>query len=245
MIFFHTFACMVLYHMIEETPEFLSFYQFYLTSTVTFVTVAGVALVLRHARRKGKTSKSYYISIIKKSAVLFATAMLITLFTWLFSVFALSGGTFIKFGFLHMLSLSMILSLPFLKLGRLNLPIGIAAILIGIFVMPMLEGPWWLFPLGVESEFLAGSMEFFPLLPWFGVLLLGVGIGNIFYPGGVRRFNPKPESVEKIPGFVNKAVDLLAKIGNGNVTLIVYLVHAPVIMGILQIVSLITGVGYL
>lgn len=237
MIFFHTFACMALYHMIEETPEFLSFYQFYLTSTITFVTLAGVSLVLRHARQKGKTKKSYYKSIIIKSIVLFVIAMFITFFTWIFSVFALGGGPFIQFGFLHMLSLSMIISIPFLRFGKWNLLFGAAAIIIGLFLVPMLSEPWWLYPFGIHSaDFLLGAMEYFPLLPWLGVLLIGVGLGSVFYPNGVRRFEIRD---------CGKIGNFFAKMGNGRVTLVVYLAHAPVIMLILGIFSMITGIGYL
>lgn len=223
--------------MIEETPEFLSFYQFYLTSTITFVTLAGVSLILRHARQKGKTSKSYYKSIIIKSAVLFVIALFITLFTWLFSVFALGGGTYIQFGFLHMLSISMFLSIFFLRFGKWNLLIGAVFVIIGVLLMPIIHSPWWLFPIGIHNaEFIVGAMEYFPLLPWFGVLLIGVGLGTLFYPKGVRRFEIRD---------CGKIGNFLAKIGNGKVTLGVYLAHAPVIMLILWIISLVTGFGYL
>ncbi|MDO5845849.1 MAG: heparan-alpha-glucosaminide N-acetyltransferase [Methanocorpusculum sp.] len=235
MIFFHTFACMVMFHMIDETPAFMQFYQFYLTSTVTFVTVAGVSLILRHARIKGSTKKSYIKSVVIKATVLFVIAMIITLVTWAYSVLVLGGGAFIQFGFLHMLSISMVLALPFLRFGKWNIFIGGVLICAGIFLLPLITEPAWLFPVGIHSaQFLIHSMEYFPLLPWFGVLLLGAGVGSVLYPNGIRRFHLRE------CGAVGHA---LAKIGNGKVTLVVYLAHAPVIMLILWIISTVTGIG--
>ncbi len=224
-----------MYHMIEETPEFFAFYRFYLIATITFVVVAGVSLILRHARRKGATTLSYYRSIAIKCLVLFIIAMFITLFTWLFSVFISGSGSYIQFGFLHMLSISMFLSLLFLRFGKWNLLIGTGFVLFGLLVIPQLAAPAWLYPLGIHSaEFLISAMEYFPLLPWFGVLLIGVGLGSVFYPQGVRRFELRE---------CGKIGHALAKIGNGKVTLIVYLVHAPVIMLILGVISMVFGIG--
>ncbi len=80
------------------------------------------------------------------------------------------------------------------------------------------------------------TQDYFPLFPWFGVLLLGVGLGNVFYPGGKRGFTIRE------PGMVG---EVIAKIGNGAVTLFIYLVHIPVIFVVLWIFSSLTGIGYL
>jgi len=70
-----------------------------------------------------------------------------------------------------------------------------------------------------------------------GVLLLGVGIGNVFYPNGVRGF--------KLPYKPKIVLRTFAKLGNGMVTLFIYLVHMPVFIVILWIFSVLTGIGYL
>jgi uncharacterized membrane protein len=169
---------------------------------------------------------------------LFAIAMGITLISWIadFLIFD-AAGRFIKFGFLHMLSVSMLVSIPFLKLGKWNIISGLAVVLIGIFAVPALHDPAWLYPLGIHSaDFMDFTQDYFPLFPWFGAMLLGIGVGSILYPKGVRRFS-LPE-----PGVFGR---FFAAIGNGNVTLAVYLIHVPVIFGILWVIHLITGIGYL
>lgn len=238
MIFFHILACMVVYHMIVETPFFLGFYQFFIISTVLFVLIAGVSLVLRHARKKGKTTKTYYLSIAKKACALFGIALMITAVTFIYSKIAMSEPAFVLFGFLHMLSISMIISIPFLRFGKWNFITSAALIIIGLIPAVMN-----IFPIGVNGAasvmYLFEGMkmiEYFPILPWAGILLLGVSIGAVLYPNGIRRFN--------LPD-CGKIGSFLAKIGNGKVTLIVYIVHIPIIMLILRIVSFITGIGYL
>ena len=75
-----------------------------------------------------------------------------------------------------------------------------------------------------------------PLCGWFGVMLIGIGLGAVFYPNGIRGFRlPEPGPLGRF----------FARIGNGRVTLAVYLVHIPVIFAISWIVSFVTGIGYL
>ena len=237
MIAYHVAACMVIFHMLIEDEAFFSIYNSIWLTSGAFVFISGTALVLRYARKNGDL-RAYHISIMKKALFLFAIAMGITCISWMadFLLFEVTGR-FIKFGFMHMLSISMFLSIPFLKLGRWNIIPGLAVILTGIFAVPLLQDPAWLYPLGIHSaDFMDFTQDYFPLFPWFGVMLLGIGIGSILYPNGIRRW-ALPE-----PGVFGRA---FAAIGNGNVTLAVYLVHVPVIFGILWIIHLMTGSGYL
>ncbi len=237
MIAYHVAACMVIFHMLIEDEAFFSIYNSIWLTSGAFVFISGTALVLRYARKNGDL-REYHQSIIKKALFLFAIAMGITLISWMADVLIFDGtGRFIKFGFLHMLSISMLLAIPFLKWGKWNILPGLAVVLIGIVAIPVLHDPGWLYPLGIHSaDFMDFTQDYFPLFPWFGVMLLGIGVGSILYPKGIRRFSlPEPGTIGRF----------FAAIGNGNVTLAVYLIHVPVIFGILWIIHLITGAGYL
>ena len=76
----------------------------------------------------------------------------------------------------------------------------------------------WLLPLGLHSPSFA-SFDYFPLFPWLGVFLIGAALGKSAYAAG-RSLLPwrLPET------FVNAA---------GRHSLLIYLVHQPVIMGVL------------
>jgi len=246
MLVFHFLAALVIFGLIEETETFLKYYNTYVFGTAVFVILAGVAMVLRHERMrvKGKTNKDYYKALVGRALLLFVIAMMITLVTWIFGLMAtnvfgivsMENQQFIKFGFLHMLAIAMLIAIPLLRFHKWNLVFGLIIMAIGIFLIPNFTSPEWLFPIGIHSpEFLNTTPDYFPLLPWAGVLLVGIGLGNVFYPNGIRGFklNYKPK----------KVIRFLSKIGNGSVTLIIYLVHMPVIIVILWIFVHITGIG--
>lgn len=238
MIFFHFAAALVMFHLVEETEQFLTVFNTYVFGTAVFVILAGAAMVLRHERMrvKGKTDKEYYKTLIIRAILLFVIGLGITLVTWAFSLVVYDGQNFIKFGFLHMLGIAMLIAIPLLRFRKWNLLFGLFLMAIGILFIPHFTSPEWLFPLGIHSEdFLLYTPDYFPLLPWAGVLLLGVGLGNVFYPNGVRGF--------KLSYKPKKVLRFLAKTGNGMVTLIIYLVHMPIIMSILMIYCALTGVG--
>lgn len=237
MLVFHFLAILVIFHIIIETPTFLAYYNTYIIGTASFVIIAGVAMILRHERMHGSTNKAYYIALISKALILIAIAFCITILTWIGSNVFLHENQFIGFGFLHMLGLSMLIAIPLLRFKKWNIIFALIIFWIGNFVIPFIEGPAWLFPIGFASpEFLEMSIEYFPILPWLGALLLGIGLGNVFYPNGVRGFKMKE---------VGKIGKIFSKLGNGRVTLFIYLVHVPVIFIILWIFSALTGIGYI
>ena len=236
MLVVHFFAFMVMFHWIEETEEFLSVYNLYVFGTAIFVIVAGIAMILRHERMAGKTNKEYYFALFSHAAYLFGIAMCITLVTWIaFNTFMHKDSAII-FGFLHMLAISMMLAIPLLRFGKWNILIGLFVMALGILILPMIEGPWWLFPLGVHAPGFDVGPDYFGLLPWAGVLLLGVGLGSVFYPQGIRGFKiPSPKKLGRF----------FQTIGNGRVTLFIYLTHAPVLLLLMYLISVIFGFGYL
>ncbi|WP_319378615.1 heparan-alpha-glucosaminide N-acetyltransferase [uncultured Methanocorpusculum sp.] len=237
MLFYHLLACLVLFHIIAEDPNFLSYYNTYMFGSGVFVLLAGIAMILRHERMRGRTTKEYYLALVIKALFLLALGFCITIGSWIGATLFLGSDAFIKFGFLHMLGVSMLLAIPLLRYGRWNIILGLIIIAIGAFIFPYINDPSWLYPLGIHAEdFMQYTQDYFPLFPWFGVLLLGVGLGTVFYPNGRRSFTIRE------PGKIGEA---FAKLGNGAVTLFIYLVHIPVIFVILWIFSSLTGIGYL
>ena len=237
MLFYHLLACFVLFHLIVEDARFFSYYNTYILGSGIFVLLAGIAMILRHERMRGKTTKEYYRALVIKALFLLAIGFCITIGSWIGASVFLDSEAFIKFGFLHMLGVSMLLAIPLLRYGKWNIIIGIIIIAIGAFIFPYINDPSWLYPLGIHAEdFLMYTQDYFPLFPWFGVLLLGVGLGTVFYPHGIRGFSMRE------PGKIGV---VLSKLGNGAVTLFIYLVHVPVFFVILWIFSALTGIGYL
>ena len=70
------------------------------------------------------------------------------------------------------------------------------------------------------------TVDYFPLLPWFGVTLLGIAIGDIIYCGDKRRFRIPDLSKYKPAKFVSWI---------GRHSLEIYLLHQPIIAGALYV----------
>jgi uncharacterized membrane protein len=81
----------------------------------------------------------------------------------------------------------------------------------------------WLIWLGVK-QIGVYMVDFYPLLPWLGVALLGVFAGHTLYPEGKRRFSlPDGSDLGPVRG--------LRFLGRHS--LLIYLVHQPVLIGLL------------
>ena len=73
------------------------------------------------------------------------------------------------------------------------------------------------------------ALDYFPLLPWFGVVLIGVFLGNSLYQNNKRMFAVKDHS----RFIVSRMFCFL-----GRYSLIIYLLHQLVIVGALYLLTL-------
>jgi uncharacterized membrane protein len=151
--------------------------------------------------------------------------MLITLVFW-----ALDFG-YVIFGILHLIGVAIILAYPFMKLRFLNVVFGLLFITAGIYVSTQSfvasGAPGVLLaPLGVIPEGLY-MPDYRPLLPWFGVLLLGLFFGKVAYADRMR------EPTAAGPRLA-APVEFL-----GRHTLFIYLIHQPILISMLWALGLV------
>lgn len=177
----------------------------------TFIFLAGVSLTISHARSKRMSG------FLLRGLKIFAWGMAITVITWL-----ISRTEYVQFGILHFFGVAFMLGPFFLRFRFINLILGIALLAIGIYLRGTSFDFPWLFWLGLRPHGYR-AMEYAPLLPWFGILLLGMFFGKTLYPQGNRRFN--------IPEFSNPAVPALTL--PGRHPLVIYIAHWPIILGAL------------
>ncbi len=195
------------------------------TGAVIFIFLVGLSLTLSYNRKKKKENKSqFFLKYLKRGVKIFSLGMLITAFTWV-----LIGEGFVIFGILHLIGISIILAYPFLEYKYFNLLIGFLLMILGAVLTEIYFSFGWLLWLGFRPEGFY-SLDYFPLLPWFGLVLAGVSFGNILYPGYTRSFD--------IPDLSdNKFIKGLCFLGRN--TLVIYLLHQPVIIAILYSLGLI------
>jgi uncharacterized membrane protein len=190
----------------------------------SFILLLGLSLTLTHSRLSPRMGgRQLFTKYLLRGAMIFGWGMVITVVTYL-----VLGRGFVVFGILHLLGLSTILAFPFLRWRWASLAAGMGIIALGSRVNDVMSLSPWLLWLGVR-QLGRYMVDYYPLLPWFGVALLGVFCGLTLYPGGSPRFRP-PDLSQKAPV---RALSFL-----GRHSLVIYLVHQPIILGILILVGI-------
>jgi len=188
----------------------------------TFIFLAGLSLTLYYNQKKNNSRRGIYKKLSFRGLKIFGYGILITAITFL-----AFPQAFVVFGILHFIGFSIIFGQFFLRFKRLNLFLGLLLIALGLYIQNFTIDCSCLLWLGFIPENFF-TFDYFPILPWFGVTLLGIFFGNILYKNGERRFEIKDFS----SNFLVKYLDIL-----GRNSLIIYLLHQPVLIMILLILG--------
>ncbi len=223
-------SMMILFHLLFDLNFFGllivnvydGFWHFFGIATASlFLLLVGVSLTISRARAAtSMDARGIRLKFLKRGAFIFACGMLVTLATWLY----LHEG-YVIFGILQLIGVSVALAPLLLRTGKYAILWGAAFIAAGI-VIAGIEGPFWLLWAGVHPSAFA-SVDYTPLLPWLGVVLLGIAAGTWLYPGGMSKFGFR--------GLEGKASGALQFAGRHS--LVIYLVHQPVIVGIITLLG--------
>lgn len=183
----------------------------------TFLFLVGVSLFLAHG---GGVRRRVFA---RRLAMVAGAAGLITLGTFL-----AMRDEFIFFGILHEIALASLLGLAFLRLPALVTLLAAGFVIAAphalrsaVFNQP---GLWWVGLSTVNPR----SNDYVPLFPWFGAVLLGIAMAKIAGHGKVlaamaRWTGPAPARP-------------LAFLGRHS--LVFYLLHQPVLLGLLWLLAL-------
>jgi uncharacterized membrane protein len=214
------------YHLLFDLGEFAGIRTF-LGFTTDLSTVAwtiaqhffaGLFVVL------SGTSSTLTRSNLRRGFRLLAISLAVTAATYVFD-----PSSAVWFGILQCLAVSMLLYGAAFGRARAAACAAWGAVVLGLgAAWPAVKQALavrfdWLLPLGLHSPSFS-SYDYFPLIPWFGVFLLGAALGKSVY-AGKRSLLPW-----RLPRtFVNAA---------GRYSLWIYLAHQPLIMGLLSILKL-------
>lgn len=195
------------------------------TIATIFLLVVGISLTLSFSRAtRARRGKKMYPKYLKRGLRIFSWGLVITLTTWI-----LVGEGFVVFGILHLIGLSSILAYPVIKLRAGNLALGTLFIALGMGIKKVrVDFPWLLWLGLTPARFY--SVDYFPLLPWFGVVLIGIFLGNSLYPHSTRNF-----SVPDLSRF--QVIRTLCLMGRHS--LLIYLVHQPLILISLHLLGIV------
>jgi uncharacterized membrane protein len=190
-------------------------------SALIFVLLVGISLTLSYSRIKDKyTSKEIIIKYFTRGFKILFLGLVISIITFLY----IPRG-FVIFGILHFIGISIILSLIFIRYKFINIIFGIVFIILGFYLRSFTFDFNFLIPLGfIPNNF--WTIDYFPLLPWFGFILLGISIGNLLYPNFKRIYK-----IRDLSG--NSIVKTFCFLGRNS--LIIYFLHQPIIIGLIFI----------
>lgn len=183
----------------------------------TFMVLVGVGLVLSHGRH------TRWRPFFRRVSMIAAAAILISAVTWY--VFPLS---FVYFGILQAILVASLLGIFLLRLP-LVLVVGIGVMMVALPQVLKFSGAdeRWLAWIGL-SERVPPSVDFVPVFPWVGLSVLGIAAARLALSFAVdhwlRARNPT--------GSGSRAIALL-----GRHSLLIYLVHQPVLLGAVMTIS--------
>lgn len=209
---------MIVYHTVYDLSEFYGWeidpmstgwWIFARSTAILFLLVSGASNTIANSR-----SEKIWPRTIMRSGQILAAALLVTTVTYF-----IDTDTYVRFGILHCIAVSVFLLPLFQKLRQWNLVLGLGLILLGNRILGTTTDTSLLLPLGLMPPNFT-SLDYFPLLPWFGVVLIGSAFADFLY---IRKgFTGIPFTIPGLSFFNRHA-------------LIVYLVHQPIIVLILAI----------
>jgi len=191
-------------------------------STVAFMVAqhffAGLFIVL------SGTSSTLTRSNVRRGLRLLVVSLAVTAVTYIFD-----PSEAVWFGILQLLAVSILIFGAAFEKAR---PVTCAAW--GVFVLGLAAALHlvkntvmidfdWLLPIGIHSPGYS-SFDYFPLIPWFGIFLIGAALGKSVY---APRRSLLPWRLPQT--FVNAA---------GRHSLLIYIAHQPVILAVLYVLGL-------
>jgi uncharacterized membrane protein len=187
------------------------------TAIVTqFLFLVGVSLALRTA--PAGTIVVAGARFWRRWGQIAGCACLVSLASW-----SLFGPRWIWFGVLHFVAVAQLLLAPAARLGRANLLLGAVALAAGTLVQIPAFGADALSWIGFSPS-KPHTEDFVPLLPWLGVVLLGIGAANL----GKRSQGPAARSLRAVRADTWRIPALL-----GRWPLTVYMLHQPLLFAAL------------
>jgi uncharacterized membrane protein len=190
-----------------------------------FLGLAGVSLAIAH--RLHPRWRAFFLRLFKIAGA----AALVSLASYL-----AAPDEPIWFGILHCIAAASLLAAPFLSAPFwAALLAGAAAIAAPRIFASAIFNPAALLWLGLGTE-QPSTLDWRPLLPWAGATLIGLGLTRQFLP----RLRASPLADWRPSASPGRALAYA-----GRHSLIIYLIHQPILFGLIFAIAQLTGVAAL
>lgn len=181
-------------------------------SALLFICIAGISFFFAHEKYEKIIFKKYF----KYSLMLGVLAWAISLVSYY--VFPQEH---IRFWILHFFAVSFLILPIFAKLKYWNILLWISILIYGVYFIPIIESHYWYWLWFLYPWF--SSADYYPLFPYFGVLLLGYSFALIFFKWELRNIL-KSDSNNILLIFLSYS---------GKKSLFIYMVHQPIIIAVI------------
>ena len=175
----------------------------------SFLFIAGLSLFITHG------SLINWNSFIKRYGVTAICAVLISAVTYV-----LFNGDMIRFGILHAISVSGLISLLLLRLNSFFLALlAVIIFLINLLIPQPVEGDYfwqWL----IYTNETPHSLDYRPIIPWITPFIFGMASYQLFKKWGL---------LETSNTIIYRELSILSWLGRNS--LIIYLIHQPILFG--------------
>lgn len=183
-----------------------------------FIFLVGVSFSLFQSRKKDSMSeKEIALKYFLDGLLIFLLGMILTLVTYL-----VDQELYIKFGVLHLIGISKMLLPLFIKFDRKKVYIILGILITSYFFSQIAPTTNVLSFLGLKNGAFT-SLDYYPLTPWFSLVLLGDLIADFLYKKGEPILHIKQ----------NKVNAFLILIGRKS--LIIYFAHQPILLLLLYL----------
>ncbi len=224
MIFFHTIWDLAYFETIAFNISSFSWQLFGKSIGFIFIFILGLSLTLSQTKESSNNSSVWH-KFIRRGSILLGLGLIISIVTYF-----IFDRQYVRFGILHLLGTSIILAYPFLRFyWWFNAIFGCILIAVGNCLSTFSIDYPWLIPLGLRQWGIS-MVDYYPIFPWFGAVLLGIAAGNLIYFQGDRQFILEDYSSLF---FINWLAFL------GRHSLFIYLIHQPIIFALLVLTGII------
>ena len=178
-----------------------------------FLLLVGVSLVLAQLG----SQRGYW----RRLAQVGGCAILVSVVSWV-----MFAERFIYFGILHFIVAASLLARPALRLGRWAAVLGLLLIVLGTQLHWPEMDPRALNWIGFAAH-KPPTEDYTPLLPWLGVVLIGIGLAALWQRRSFRVTPQLDAAAQRTPRWLGWL---------GRHSLVAYMLHQPVLMAGLGLV---------
>ena len=226
MVIFHLMWDFWYYQILPDVVLYAGFWKYFQrTCANLFLILVGVSLAVVTIKRMGDDLKGLppFRPYLLRGLKVFGAGLLVSLIVWG------AGVGYVHFGVLHLIGFASIAAYPLLRERGINLVLWAIFFVAGYLLLtPRFDFPWLLWLGFVPQAYYPN--DYFPVIPYFGVVLLGVFLGNSLYGPGGRRF--------LLPD-LSKWLPIRGLQWLGRHSLIIYVTHQVILFAILVALGLI------